>query len=62
LPAAQKQGWTKDLRHSAAIVYGPSGPRIVVLLTYRPRLHPAASLALGRRFLRAVGFAVVRSG
>lgn len=48
-PMAQKHGWTTYLRHTAAIVYGASGPRIVVILTYRPKLDAAASQALGRR-------------
>lgn len=55
LPMAQKQGWTTSLRHSAAIVYGPHGPRIVVLLTYRPHLRPAEALALGARLARTLG-------
>src|SRR4030095_15467972 len=29
-PVAQKNGWIHDARHTAAIVYAPSGPRIVV--------------------------------
>jgi beta-lactamase class A len=59
-PAAQKQGWTTSLRHSAAIVYAPQGPRIVVLLTYRPSVNAAAALALGGRFLEAIGMETVR--
>ena len=49
LPMARKEGWTTSLRHSAAIVYGPSGPRIVVVLTYRKGLDPAESAVLARR-------------
>jgi len=33
-PVAQKNGWLRRARHGAAIAYLPSGPRIVVLLTY----------------------------
>lgn len=55
VPIAQKHGWNSSVRHSAAIVYGARGPRIVVLLTYRPNIDPAASVVLGLRFLRAVG-------
>lgn len=33
-PVAQKNGWLRRARHGAAIVYGPAGPRIVVILTY----------------------------
>ena len=49
LPMAQKQGWTTYLRHTAAIIYAPGGPRIVVLLTYRPRLRATEAAALGKR-------------
>jgi Beta-lactamase enzyme family len=62
LSAAQKQGWTASVRHTAAIVYGPGGPRIAVLLTYQPAIRAQAAAALGRRFLQALGFANVRSG
>jgi hypothetical protein len=54
LPMAQKQGWTTSIRHTAAIVYGPREPKIVVLLTYRHKIDPAASLALGARLARLV--------
>jgi hypothetical protein len=49
VPMAQKQGWTTSIRHTAAIVYGPRGPKIAVLLTYRDKIDVAASLALGGR-------------
>ena len=55
LPMAQKHGWTTSVRHSAAIVYRPAGPRIVVLLTYRPKLRVADAHALGRQLIRALG-------
>jgi hypothetical protein len=56
-PVAQKHGWTTKIRHSAAIVYGPRGPVIVVVLTFDPsRIDAAASRSLGGR---AVG--IVRS-
>jgi hypothetical protein len=54
LPLAQKQGWTTKIRHTAAIAYGPAGPRIFVVLTYSPNLEPSASAALGRRLLALV--------
>jgi Beta-lactamase enzyme family len=54
LPLAQKQGWTTKIRHTAAIAYGPAGPRILVVLTYSPNLDPRASVALGRRLLALV--------
>ena len=57
LPIAQKHGWNSSVRHSAAVVYRPSGPTIAVLLTYRPGLVPRASVLLGLRFLRTAGLA-----
>jgi beta-lactamase class A len=52
--AAEKDGWTKDVRASAAVVYPKRGARIVVVLTYRPSLDPRAARALGRRVSRLV--------
>jgi Beta-lactamase enzyme family len=49
IPMAQKQGWTTSIRHTAAIVYGAGGPKVVVLLTYRSKIDAEASLRLGRR-------------
>jgi hypothetical protein len=54
LPLAQKQGWTTKIRHTAAIAYGPAGPRIVVVLTYSPNSDTSASAALGRRVISLV--------
>jgi hypothetical protein len=55
-PAAQKHGWTTTVRHTAAILYEPDGPKIVVVLTFRPdEVSYPTSLALGRRVLRLVG-------
>lgn len=51
VPMAQKHGWTTSLRHSAAIVYGPNGPTILVVLTYRTRLPLPDARELGRRFV-----------
>jgi Beta-lactamase enzyme family len=53
-PLAQKQGWTTKIRHTAAITYGPAGPRIVIVLTYAPNLDPAAAAALGRNVVALV--------
>ncbi len=53
-PVAQKNGWLHDARHTAAIVYSPTGPRIVVILTYAPRLTLAAARSLGRDVMAAV--------
>jgi hypothetical protein len=52
VPMAQKQGWTTSIRHSAAIVYGPGGPTILVVLTYRPGLGVAEARDLARRAVR----------
>ncbi|MEX2211959.1 MAG: serine hydrolase [Gaiellaceae bacterium] len=55
-PAAQKHGWTNTVRHTAAIVYTATGPKIVVVLTYRPdAVRLSASVELGARVLRAAG-------
>jgi Beta-lactamase enzyme family len=48
MPLAQKQGWTTKVRHTAAIAYGATGPRIMVVLTYSTRLSPHRSALLGR--------------
>jgi beta-lactamase class A len=49
IPLAQKQGWTTKIRHTAAVVYRPAGPVIVVVLTYAPDLHPGDARLLGMR-------------
>jgi hypothetical protein len=54
-PMAQKQGWTTYLRHSAALVYGPRGPVIVVVLTYRQKLPVEEARRLGARVMGLVG-------
>jgi hypothetical protein len=54
VPMARKEGWTTKLRHTAAVVYTPSGPVIAVLLTYRPGLRHSDSLALGRGLVRLI--------
>jgi hypothetical protein len=51
-PAAQKQGWFSAVRHTAAIVYTPSGPKIIVLLTYAADLTLPAAQAYGRRLIQ----------
>jgi hypothetical protein len=51
-PTAEKNGWLNDARHTAAIVYAPSGPKIVVVLTYRSGLRAADARALGARVYR----------
>lgn len=52
-PIAQKNGWLSNARHTAAIVYAPGGPQIVVLLTYRNgQLNPRDAVVLGGQLLR----------
>jgi beta-lactamase family protein len=51
VPMAQKQGWTRSVRHTAAIVYGRRGPVIVVVLTYRPRIDSTGPAALARNLV-----------
>ena len=53
LPAAQKQGWITSARHTAAIVYGPRGPIVIVLLTYKDGLSLAEAQRLGRKVVIA---------
>ena len=54
-PLAQKNGWLHDARHTAAIVYAPAGPRIVVVLTYATGLRLSVAQRLGRDVVAAVG-------
>jgi beta-lactamase class A len=51
-PMAQKNGWLHDARHTAAILYAPSGPKLVVLLTYRPGETREQAARVGREVLR----------
>ena len=51
-PAAQKQGWFSVVRHTAAIIYTPTGPKIVVLLTYAPSLALTTAQAYGGSLIR----------
>jgi beta-lactamase class A len=50
-PIAQKNGWLHDARHTAALVYGPGGPKIVVVLTYAPGLKLSTARQLGRKVM-----------
>jgi hypothetical protein len=52
LPVAQKNGWLDDARHTAAVLFTPDGPRIVVLLTYRVGITRPQAAQLGRRVLK----------
>jgi hypothetical protein len=55
IPVAEKNGWLSDTRITAAIVYRPSGPLIIVVEVNRPGLPRYEARALGRDVLRAVG-------
>jgi hypothetical protein len=55
VPVAEKNGWLKDTRITAAIVYRASGPLIVVVEVNRPGLPRYEARALGRDVLRAAG-------
>jgi beta-lactamase class A len=50
-PVAQKNGWMSDARLTASIVYARSGPKIVVVLAYRPNLPYAEAQSLGKKVL-----------
>jgi beta-lactamase class A len=54
VPIAQKHGWLRDARHSAAIVYQSTGPELVVVLTYRPGLTLGAASAFSGDLLEIV--------
>jgi beta-lactamase class A len=54
-PVAQKNGWISDTRLTASIVYARGGPKIVVVLAYRPNLPYREAQSLGRMALRSVG-------
>jgi beta-lactamase class A len=49
VPAAQKHGWLRSARHTAAILYGSHGPVVAVLLLYREGIRADAAQRLGRR-------------
>jgi beta-lactamase class A len=51
---AEKDGWISSLRASAAVVYLPGGPKIVVVLAYRPGIELAEARALGTAVGRLV--------
>jgi hypothetical protein len=51
---AGKDGWISDMLGSAAIAYLPSGPKIVVVLTYEPAIERRDARALGEQVARLV--------
>jgi beta-lactamase class A len=54
-PVAQKNGWIDEARLTAAIVYAQSGPKIVVVLVYRPNLPYREAQSLGSRVVSFAG-------
>lgn len=52
---AQKNGWLSTAQHTAAIVYGPRGPAVCVVLAYRPGLTLREAQELGARVARRCG-------
>jgi beta-lactamase family protein len=52
---AQKNAWISDLRTTAAIVYGRSGPTIVVVEVSRPGVTTREARAVAAAALRAIG-------
>jgi beta-lactamase class A len=52
---AQKNAWLSDLRTTAAIVYRPAGPVIVVVEASRPGITTREARALGAQVVRAAG-------
>jgi beta-lactamase class A len=52
-PVAQKNGWISDARLTAAIVYSRSGPKIVVVLAFRPGLPYQEARSLGAAAVKA---------
>lgn len=57
LPIAQKQGWLSVARHTAAVVFAPDGPKLVVVLTDADGLTLPAAQRYAARVLQAVGLA-----
>ena len=55
IPIAQKHGWISSARHTAAIAYTPSGPVVVVVLTYRPGVTRAQAAAVAGVALQRAG-------
>jgi len=52
---AQKNAWISDLRTTAAIVYAPSGPTIVVVEVSRPGVTTTEARAVAADAVRAIG-------
>jgi hypothetical protein len=52
---AQKNAWISDLRTTAAIVYAPAGPTIVVVEVSRPGVTAREARAVAAEAVRAIG-------
>lgn len=53
-PIARKEGWLSDARHTAAIVFTPTGPIILVILTYRDGITLGEARSFANTIVRAV--------
>ncbi len=51
-PIAQKNGWISDARATAAIVYLRQGPKVAVVVVFKPGLTSSSARALSARFAR----------
>ena len=54
-PIARKEGWLNDARHSAALVFAPTRPVILIILTYRDNLPLSRARSFAHKVVRAVG-------
>ena len=52
VPIAQKNGWISSARHSAAVLFTPSGPVVCVVVTYQDGLNAADAQRLGGKVVR----------
>ena len=52
VPIAQKNGWISNARHTAAVLFTPSGPVVCVVVTYKEGLDPRDAQRLGSKVVR----------
>ena len=55
IPIAQKNGWISDARATAAVLYFARGPKIAVVVVFKPGLTTSSARALSARFARLLG-------
>ncbi len=56
LPVAQKNGWVRDTRSTAAVLFQRAGPTVVVVLANRPQgVSLSSAQTLGREVVSIVG-------